>query len=102
MTIEDQITALLAKAEPLRLLDDIEAETQGLGRIVEQINALRAEQADALRSQLHAIESAILADTVLANKAAFNVEAARDAANFEAERQEVKRKPGRPKKVEAA
>lgn len=45
MTIEDQITALLAEAEPLRLLPDEEAEAKGLPGIVDKINALRAEQA---------------------------------------------------------
>lgn len=45
MTIEDQITALIAQAEPLRLLPDAEGESMGLPGIVEQINALRAEQA---------------------------------------------------------
>lgn len=41
MTIEDQITALLAKAEPLRCLPDEEAEARGLPAIVDKINALR-------------------------------------------------------------
>ena len=40
MTIEDQIAALLAEAEPLRLLPDDEAESMGLPGIVEMINAL--------------------------------------------------------------
>ncbi|MFY8019427.1 MAG: hypothetical protein ACOVN9_15010 [Inhella sp.] len=42
MTIEEQIAELLAKAAPLRLLPDDEAEEKGLPGIVEQINALRA------------------------------------------------------------
>lgn len=42
MTIEDQIAALLIKAEPLRAND----ENGELGAIVDQINALRALQAD--------------------------------------------------------
>jgi hypothetical protein len=41
MTIEDQIAALLDKAEPLRVRD----ENGELGAIVDQINALRALQA---------------------------------------------------------
>ena len=45
MTIEDQIAALAAEAEPLRLLPDDEAESMGLPGIVDMINALRAEQA---------------------------------------------------------
>jgi hypothetical protein len=45
MTLDEQITALLAKAEPLRLLPDGEAEEAGLPTVVNQINALRARQA---------------------------------------------------------
>lgn len=45
MSIEDQIQALIAQADPLRLLPADEAESMGLPGIVEQINALRAEQA---------------------------------------------------------
>lgn len=45
MTIEDQIAALVAEAEPLRLLPDDEAESMGLPGIVDMINALRADQA---------------------------------------------------------
>ena len=41
MTIEDQIAALLIKAEPLRAND----ENGELGAVVDQINALRALQA---------------------------------------------------------
>ena len=47
MTIEEQIAELLAKAAPLRLLPDDEAEEKGLPGIVEQINALRAKQSRA-------------------------------------------------------
>jgi hypothetical protein len=47
--IEDQIAELLAQAEPLRALPDLEAEKQGLPALVDRINALRAVQAlDAL------------------------------------------------------
>jgi hypothetical protein len=42
MTIEEQIAELLAKAAPLRLLPDDQAEEKGLPGIVGQINALRA------------------------------------------------------------
>ena len=45
MTIEDQIQALLAKAEPLRCLPDPESEQMGLPALVDEINALRAKQA---------------------------------------------------------
>ena len=96
MNIEDQITALLAKAEPLRLLDDIEAEAQCLGRIVEQINALRAqdevvkiEYIEPMPAKEHAnIEDAI-ASQIADNEALLS-------------RPVTARKPGRPKKIEAA
>ena len=45
MTIDEQIASLLAKAEPLRALPAEEAEAAGLGRLVEQVNRLRAHQA---------------------------------------------------------
>jgi hypothetical protein len=44
MTLESQITALLAEAEPLRLLPDEEAEARGLPALVERINLLRGMQ----------------------------------------------------------
>lgn len=44
MTLEAQITALLAEAEPLRCLPDEEAEAKGLPAIVDKINALRKLQ----------------------------------------------------------
>lgn len=43
MTLEDQIAALLVKAEPLRLLPEMEQDE--LGAIVDHINRLRALQA---------------------------------------------------------
>ena len=43
MNTEDQITALLAEAAPLRLLPDEEAEAAGLPKLVDRINALRAQ-----------------------------------------------------------
>lgn len=46
MTLEAQITALLAEAEPLRCLPDEEAEAKGLPAIVDKINTLRALQAN--------------------------------------------------------
>lgn len=45
MTIEDEIAALLAKAEPLRLLPDDEPAKAPLTAIVDRINELRADQA---------------------------------------------------------
>lgn len=49
MTLEDQIQALLAKAEPLRALPDDEPAKDPLGGLVEEINALRALQDAATR-----------------------------------------------------
>lgn len=52
MNIEDQITALLAEAEPLRYLP---IEEQGaLAGIVDRINALRAIQGQAQDAQAEA------------------------------------------------
>ena len=45
MTLEDQIAALVAQAEPLRALPDDEAEARGLPALVEKINWLRECQA---------------------------------------------------------
>lgn len=45
MTIEDQITALLAQAEPLRCLPDDEPAKAPLAGMVDEINRLRALQA---------------------------------------------------------
>ena len=44
MTIDEQITALLAQAEPLRALPAEDGEAAGLGKLVDQINWLRAQQ----------------------------------------------------------
>jgi len=46
MTLEDQIAALLAEAEPLRCLPDEEAEAKGLPALVDRINALRVLQGE--------------------------------------------------------
>ena len=82
MLIEDKINALLAKAEPLRQI--LEDEPSELAAIVDQINELRALQA-AGRVDL---DEAI---------------AARDEAEFRAVADEVnKRRPGRPRKDQAA
>lgn len=45
MTIEDQITALLSEAEPLRALSEDDPAKEPLGAIVDEINRLRAIQA---------------------------------------------------------
>ena len=50
MSIEKQIEALLAKAEPLRCLPEDEPAKAHLGVLVDQINALRAQQAAPVRS----------------------------------------------------
>ena len=95
MTIQDQIAALLSEAEPLRLLDDIEAERQGLGRIVDQINGLRAQEA----AEKH---DAFIAEV----KAALVVDSAPEAIALRAEiaaqpEPMPARRPGRPRKAEA-
>lgn len=47
MSTEDQIQALLAVAAPLRLLDPDDAAAESLSDLVNQINRLRAKQAEA-------------------------------------------------------
>jgi len=44
--LEDQIQGLLAKAEPLRALDEDDPRCAELASIVDQINRLRAKQAN--------------------------------------------------------
>lgn len=74
--IQAQIDALLAQAEPLRLLPPDEAEEAGLQEIVAAINALRHEQ------QMQAVRE-------------FFDEMEMD------EPVEVRRRPGRPRKANA-
>ena len=78
MTTDEQIAALLAQAGPLRALPAEDGEAAGLGRLVDQINRLRAQQAKGEAGQITEIAPA---------------EEGADAA--------VKRGPGRPRKVEA-
>lgn len=47
MSIEERIQELLAQAEPLRALNDDDPTKGVLGELVDEINALRAEQASA-------------------------------------------------------
>lgn len=84
MTPEDQIAALVAQAEPLRALPDDEAEAKGLPALVEQINALRAQQA--VVPSIYGV----LGDPV-------NGEPVPESVTFHAEPQ--KRGPGRPRKA---
>lgn len=125
MTTEDQIAGLLAKAEPLRSLPDEEAEAKGLPAIVDAINALRKRQEvgdDSPPITEEAIDSGAYLDpfvgshtvkTEVGEQYFYNplsapgcieakAETDRQAAAFEAEREEAKqtRKPGRPKKAE--
>ena len=86
MTLEAKIAELLAKAEPLRALSDLEQESQGLPGIVDMINALRAEQASGVQSTPVAPVAPV-------------VEGA-DAEPVEAP-PPVKRGPGRPKKADS-
>ncbi len=44
MTIDEEIDALLAQAEPLRGLSPEDAEEAGLPAIIDRINELRAQQ----------------------------------------------------------
>lgn len=60
MDIEARIQALIDEAAPLRALPDEEGEKLGLNRIILQINALRAEQANSKHDQF-------LADVALAS-----------------------------------
>ena len=82
MTIENQIAALLAQAEPLRLLPDAEGESMGLPGVVEQINALRAEQTNTAKAVFDAPEI---------DPQAPSADELGDALPL--------RRPGRPKKV---
>ncbi len=77
-TVDEQIATLLAQAEPLRALPAEDGEAAGLGRLVDQINRLRARQANGEASPITEVAPA---------------EEGADAA--------VKRGPGRPRKVEA-
>ena len=77
-TIDEQISSLLAQAEPLRAMSAEDGEAAGLGRLVDQINRLRARQANGEASPIAGVEPA---------------EEGADAA--------VKRGPGRPRKAEA-
>jgi hypothetical protein len=49
MTIEDQIAALIAEAEPLRLLSEDDPEREPLTEIVDEINRLRAIESGDVR-----------------------------------------------------
>ena len=84
MTLQDKIDALLAKAEPLRVLTAEDAEAAGLPLLVEAINNLRELQS----MGREALDDAIAA----AHEAEFAATA--DSVN-------PKRGPSRPKKVPA-
>jgi hypothetical protein len=77
MTLQDQIEALLAEAAPLRLMADDTPEAAKLGRLVDKINALRAQQSCEV--------------PVVVNAVVEGAESVDDAP--------VKRSPGRPKKA---
>lgn len=81
MTLDEQITALLQEAKPLRGLPDDEAEARGLPALVGRINALRALQA----GHSGAVETVVDVDPL--------AEAVKAAL--------PKRGPGRPRKVDA-
>jgi len=77
MTIDEQIAALLAQAEPLRALPAEEGEAAGLGKLVDQINQLRARQARG--------DAGLITEAAPAEEGAEAV---------------VRRGPGRPRKAE--
>ena len=56
--IEEQIAALLAKALPLRLLEDDDEAKRPLAGIVDQINALRALPVEAVPEPVVVVEPA--------------------------------------------
>lgn len=56
MTLEDQIAALLAEAEPLRCLDDDDPKKEALGPLVDRINALRAMESAYAAGQYRVVE----------------------------------------------
>jgi hypothetical protein len=82
MNTEDQITALLAEAAPLRLLDDEAAEAAGLPALVDRINALRAQSVVAW-----------MPPELDPQAAAMNMQIAQQPAEL------PKRRPGRPRTV---
>lgn len=93
MTIEQEIAALLAKAEPLRALPEWEQGAAGLASIVEQINALRAIQAREKHEEFLAkMRAALDADQQAQHEVEFSPVAAEVAP---------KRGPGRPRKEAA-
>jgi hypothetical protein len=79
MSVSAEICRLLERAKPMRLLPPDEAESAGLGRLVDQINALRKQEADAERELSLA-----------------SIKANLGAPDDEPE----KRKPGRPRKAD--
>ena len=118
MNLQEQIEALLAKAAPLRLLADDEAEAAGLPEMVNRINALRAKQAAAPcvtiadvvpllgqtpqeTAQLVAGQSA-LAEGRKENAAAAAMAFAGDHVGLASlQEKNVRRAPGRPRKAAA-
>jgi hypothetical protein len=82
MTLQDQIEALLAEAAPLRLMADDTPEAAKLGRLVDKINALRAQQS---------CEAPVVVNAA--------VEGAESVDEPTEPTEPVKRSPGRPKKA---
>ena len=89
MTLEDEIMALLAKAEPLRCLPDDEPAKRPLTAMVDQINALRAKQAGQAHAAIETPEEGAdpAVESALADIALQPVEL-------------PARRPGRPRKVD--
>jgi hypothetical protein len=106
MTLEDQILALCAEAEPLRCLPDEEAEARGLPKLVERINLLRGMQMTQRAD--NAINAQFLLMDAEANGRLSELDAAREslfkgAVNAPAMRAEVlinsPKRRGRPPKA---
>lgn len=96
MTIENQIAELIAQAEPLRALPDVEAEAKGLPAIVDRINELRAVQNDyALRDRINGALAELEARQATVEGADALHEAEQAVAAAEAP---ARKKPGRKPK----
>lgn len=100
MSIQARIDALLAKADPLRPLDEDDPRKEPLAGIVDEINRLRAEQSEErIRGSVNAVVEG--ADHASKEAAADADEAVQAVQAGQA--QEVlkpKRGPGRPKKAD--
>lgn len=111
MSHEDLIQELLKQADPLRPLDDDDPRKAQLTKLVDEINRLRREQElEAKREMMRRLEAGDVAlipirkelGNALVPLVQTNAEfvAVARATVEGSDAQPVKRKPGRPKKVE--